>query len=249
MTNKRLLPLMLLVTLFGLTLGETGCATKKYVRKTVNERVTPLEGRTQEVEETVRRNTQDIRGLDDKFSKQIDDVSGRVDRAQNTAEAANSKAIAADEHAARAEQRVEDVRANLDRYTMLNNVSINFKLNSAKLTEESKALLDSIATEAKNHAGYLLEIQGFTDSTGKVAVNDKLSQERAETVQRYLAREHQIPVYKMSILGLGELEEEVEVSSRSARREARAKNRRVDVRILINNAVNPNEAQRSALQP
>ena len=84
-------------------------------------RVTPVEGRTQELEETTRRNTQDIRGVDDRLTKRIDDVNGLVDRAQASADSANTRAIAADEraaraddHAGRAETRVEDLRSNLD---------------------------------------------------------------------------------------------------------------------------------------
>ena len=94
MKMNRFLPIIFLVPLVVLTLGGNGCATKKYVRNTVNERVTPLEGRTQELEETVRRNTQDINSLDDRLSKRIDDVSGRADRAQTTAESANTRATA-----------------------------------------------------------------------------------------------------------------------------------------------------------
>jgi outer membrane protein OmpA-like peptidoglycan-associated protein len=252
MRKMRLLPILFLVTLVTLTLGGTGCATKKFVRKTVNDRVTPVEGRTQELEETTRRNTQDIRGVDDRLTKRIDDVNGLVDRAQASADSANTRAIAADEraaraddHAGRAETRVEDLRSNLDRYTPVTTASINFKLNSAELTRDGKAQLDQLAQTAKNQQGYILEIQGFTDSTGDRKVNDKLSQARAETVQRYLAREQQIPVYKMSILGLGELTEETMEHSRSARREARARNRRVDVQLLVNNAVNGENAQKA----
>src|SRR5438876_212249 len=250
MRKTRLLPIIFLVTLITLTFSGSGCATKKYVRKTVNERVAPLEGRTQELEETVRRNTQDIRGVDDRLSKRIDDVSGRLDQVQTVAETANTRAIAADEnakradeHAGQAEQRVEDLRSNLDRYSALTTISVNFKLNSSELTNEAMAQLDTLATEAKNHTGYIIEIQGFTDSTGGSRLNERLSQERAESVQRYLARQHQISLHKMSILGLGELTDESEGHSRSARREARARNRRVDVRLLINNAVSPNSQQ------
>jgi outer membrane protein OmpA-like peptidoglycan-associated protein len=250
MRIDRRLPIVILIALVAVTIGSTGCATKKYVRKTVNERVTPLEGRTQELEETTRRNTQDIRTTDDRLTKQIADVSGRTDRAQASADSANSRAIAADErasradeHAAKAEERVEDLRSNLDRYTPVTTASINFKVNSSVLTEDGRAQLDNLAQEAKNHKGYLLEIQGFTDSSGNNKVNEKLSQARAETVQRYLAREHQIPIYKMSILGLGELEEEPVERTRRARREARLRNRRVDVQLLVNNAVNSGNTQ------
>ena len=43
-----------------LVLSSVGCATKKYARNRVNERVTPLEQRTGGLEETSRRNSQDI---------------------------------------------------------------------------------------------------------------------------------------------------------------------------------------------
>src|SRR5437870_2858420 len=104
MEMKRLLLVSILAILIPLTFGGSGCSTKKYVRQTVNERVTPLEGRTQELEETVRRNTQDIRGVDERLSKRIDDVTGRVERAQATAETANTRAVAADENAKRADE-------------------------------------------------------------------------------------------------------------------------------------------------
>jgi outer membrane protein OmpA-like peptidoglycan-associated protein len=236
--KKQRLPIIILAIVSLFTIMGSGCATKKYVRQTVNERVTPLEGRTQELEETVRRNTQDIRELDDRLSKRIDDVSERTDRAQISADEAKSRADAADQHAARAETRIEDLRSNLDRYTTINSISVNFKLNSSLLDDTAKAQLDSLALEAKSREGFIMEIQGFADSSGRNEINDKLSQERAESVQRYLARQHQIPVYKMSILGLGELTEEPDAKSRTAVREARAKNRRVDVRLLVNNAVN-----------
>lgn len=236
MKTIRLLAIVFAV--LGLSIAGSGCATKKYVRQTVNERVTPLEGRTQELEETVRRNTQEIKELDDRLSRRIDEVNTRVDRAQATADEASSKAAAADARAAGAERRVEDLRSNLDKFTLLTTAAVNFKVNSFALTPEAMAQLDALATEAKNHAGYLLEIQGFTDSTGNTRLNEQLSQNRAEAVQRYLARQHQIPVYKMSILGLGKLDE-LDATTRSERRAARASNRRVDVRLLVNNAVNP----------
>src|SRR5437773_2375095 len=182
MRKTRLLPIIFLFTLIALTFSGSGCSTKKYVRQTVNERVTPLEGRTQELEETVRRNTQDIRGVDERLSKRIDDVTGRVERAQASADTANTRAVAADEnakradeHAGRAEQRVEDLRSNLDRYSTLTTISVNFKLNSSDLTSEAIAQLDTLATEAKNHTGFILEIQGFTDSTGGSRLNERLS--------------------------------------------------------------------------
>ena len=67
---------------------QTGCATKKYVRNRVAERVTPLENRTSELEETSRRNTQQISEL----NSGVSEVRGRADRAQQTADNAASSA-------------------------------------------------------------------------------------------------------------------------------------------------------------
>ena len=75
------------VIAFLMTLG-TGCATKKYARDRINERVAPLEQRTGELEETSRRNSQEIGRLD----QNIQDVRGRADRAQSQADSALSKA-------------------------------------------------------------------------------------------------------------------------------------------------------------
>src|SRR5690349_850168 len=67
-----------------LVLSSVGCATKKYARNRVNERVTPLEQRTGGLEETSRRNSQDIA----RVGTDINDVRGRTDRAQSQADTA-----------------------------------------------------------------------------------------------------------------------------------------------------------------
>ncbi|MBI4853318.1 MAG: OmpA family protein [Acidobacteria bacterium] len=240
MIIKKRLPILIVAIVCIFAIGGSGCATKKYVRQTVNERVTPLEGRTQELEETVRRNTGDIKSLDERLTKEIAGVDAKADRAQQSADAANQNALvaknAADAAANRAEEvntNVENLRSNLDKYTLLTTVSVRFKTNQAELDDEDKAELDRLALEAKNHQGYILEIQGFTDSRGGAARNDALSDRRAEAVKRYLAKQHEIPLFKMSIAGLGKLTEEVRT------RESLAENRRVDVRLLVNNAVTP----------
>jgi len=90
---------------------ESGCATKKYVRNRVAERVTPLENRTSELEETSRRNTQQISTL----RTNVDDVRGRADRAQSTADRAASSAEQANTRVAGVEHSVEDLRRSEER--------------------------------------------------------------------------------------------------------------------------------------
>ena len=74
----------------------------------------------------------------------------------------------------------------------------------------------------------MLEIQGFTDNKGTEDYNLVLSQKRSERVVRYLAEQHQIPLFHMFILGLGE-SKQIEDNKTKAGREA---NRRVEINLL-----------------
>src|SRR6185503_17322082 len=142
--------------------SSTGCATKKYVRNRVSERVTPLEQRTGELEETSRRNSQDIGRL----STDITDVRGRADRAQSQADAALSRADEANNRVNNSEQSVRDLRTSLDNYSLQNTASVRFKFDSYELTPEAMESLDRLAMQIKDRENFILEIQGFADWIG-----------------------------------------------------------------------------------
>jgi len=65
---------------------------------------------------------------------------------------------------------------------------------------------------------------------GDAQYNYDLSQRRAAAVIQYLASEHNVPAYKIYVIGLGK-DKPVE-SNKTA--QGRAKNRRVDVRLMTN---------------
>ncbi|MEK6321425.1 MAG: OmpA family protein [Acidobacteriota bacterium] len=207
--------------------GSVGCATKKYVRNRVSERVTPLEQRTGELEETSRRNNQDIGRL----STDVTDVRGRADRAQAQADIALSRADDANTRVNGAEQSVSDLRTNLDNYTLQNTASVRFKFDSYELTPEAKEALDQLATQIRDRENFILEIQGFADWIGKDAYNNQLTQKRAEAVRRYLAELHNIALFRMHMLGFGEIRPVADNKTR----EGRAENRRVEIRLLTRN--------------
>jgi OmpA-OmpF porin, OOP family len=99
------------------------------------------------------------------------------------------------------------------------------------LSADSKSKLDELATKALNSKGYVLEVSGFTDSTGSVARNRALSQRRADNVIRYLVENHQIPLRRIvTPYGFGETNAIAENNSRTGR----AENRRVEVKLLVN---------------
>jgi OOP family OmpA-OmpF porin len=205
----------------------SGCATRKYVRQHIDERVSPVEKRTDELEETSRRNSSDITRL----GSEVSDARTRADRAQQAADTAQSSANQAGAKADQANQRVAEVEGkilNLDAYSLQRTVTVTFKTGSAVLDPEAMAALDALAGQVTGKKGYVLEIQGFTDSRGGTTLNQSLSDRRAHAVYEYLAQKHDIPLFRMNLLGYGEDRAVADNKSR----EGRAQNRRVEVRVL-----------------
>lgn len=178
---------------------ESGCATKKYVRNRVAERVTPLENRTGELEETSRRNTQQLGEL----RTGVEDARTRADRAQATANSATSSAEQANNRVSGVERNVEDLRANLDKYTMQTTSMVFFRPGSTVLTREAMAQLDQLASQITDRRGFVLEIVGYGDSPRPTRYNQSLAQLRAEAVQRYLADRNNVPLMRMFAVGFG----------------------------------------------
>jgi outer membrane protein OmpA-like peptidoglycan-associated protein len=220
---------MVLIGLASSLFLASGCATKKYVRNRVNERATPIENRTGELEETSRRNTQDI----SRISRDVEDVRGRADRAQQQADRAASAAEQANTRVTGVEQSVSDLRAGLDKFTVQKTVTVLFMVKKSELLPEAMSALDELASQIKDRNGFVLEIEGFASSDGTDELNDKLSQARSEAVRRYLADRHSVPLHRMFIVGFGESRPVADNSTL----DGRIQNRRVQVRLLTNNLV------------
>jgi outer membrane protein OmpA-like peptidoglycan-associated protein len=231
---------VVIVGLAAVLMLSSACATKKYVRKNVDARLTPVEGRIGELEETSRRTSQDLKDLDARLSGRIDQVSKVADRANAEAQQASQRAIRADEHAAQADEHATKVdkkvdvvaeRAeNVENYSLAQTVTVSFKVGSSKLDAQGTEELDSLASGLANKKGYVLEVQGFTDSTGGANANKVLSQRRADAVQSYLVEHYNIPLYRVRMIGLGEDKPVAENRTKAGR----AQNRRVEVRLLTN---------------
>src|SRR5215831_9787091 len=238
----------LIAAVFALTVGvafESGCATKKYVRNRIAERVQPLENRTSELEETSRRNTTQISQL----NSQLSDVTTKVGRAQDTADRAVASAEQANTRIAGIESNVEDIRNNLDKYTVQNTSMVFFRPGSVRLTSEAMAQLDQVASQITDRSGFVLQITGYGDTARPSRYNDNLAQQRAEAVERYLADRHNIPIMRMYALGFGG----AGVISRPISGETGGTalapgaqvTRRVDITVLVNSAVRNQNPTRS----
>jgi outer membrane protein OmpA-like peptidoglycan-associated protein len=218
-----------------------GCATKNYVRNTT----APIQAKVDQVGDQTAKNSQDI----DTTNGQVKDVDERAQRgisaAQESANTGIQDAASADRKAGDAMNRanqaadtgdrnsrdlngLKQVVANIDDYKLQTSVSALFKFNQSTLSPEAKASLDSLAAQVQSDKRFLIAVEGYTDSVGDKEYNEALSRKRAEAVVEYLVAKHDIPIYKIHMVGLGE-ERPVDDAKT---RDARARNRRVEVKVF-----------------
>jgi peptidoglycan-associated lipoprotein len=111
---------------------------------------------------------------------------------------------------------------------VLSDDGITFPRSGVKLTPEAQtrlaSLVDKLKTDNKN---VYLEIQGFTDASGAPTVNERLGQQRADAVRKYLS-EQGVPLSRMNTISYGE-DKPVAPNKTKA---GRAQNRRVVVVVL-----------------
>lgn len=221
----------------------TGCATKKYVR---NE-TAPTINKVNELDELTAKNTNAIKDVDARATQGIQQATQKADAADQKAQAAAVAAEQAQQAATGASTRVTSLAntvANLDNYHPVVETSVHFAFDKSNLTPKAKEALDQLGGEIQSAKSYILVVDGNTDSVGDPNYNYQLSQHRADSVIQYLASKYNVPAYKIYVIGLGK-DKPVEPNKTSA---GRAKNRRVDVRLMTNTAAEgPANAQ--AAQP
>jgi outer membrane protein OmpA-like peptidoglycan-associated protein len=239
-----------------LVLAGTGCATKKYVAKSI----APVEAKVNENQAATQAKDGDQdKKLTDQ-SKQIDELGTDLSRTKEKLSDTDAKAVAAGASANQAGQRADNAQRVADgartlaqqgleradtaqrgvtraaetmdkmvKYQMLKSETVLFGLNQFKLGSESKAQLDDIAKMTASQERYMVEVQGYTDKTGPADVNQQLSQQRAAEVVRYLVNEHKIPVRTISSVGSGYAAPVADDSTADGRK----MNRRVEVRLFV----------------
>jgi hypothetical protein len=96
------------------------------------------------------------------------------------------------------------------------------------LSADAKKQLDDLVAQHKDMKRYFVAVEGYTDRTGSAQYNAELSRKRADAVVNYLVAKHDIPIYRIHMIGLGKEKPADEGRGRAAR----AKNRRVEVKIF-----------------
>jgi outer membrane protein OmpA-like peptidoglycan-associated protein len=206
-----------------------GCSTKNYVRS----QTTPIIQQTNDLDTKTAADHRYIVDTDERAKTGIAGAQSAANTADQHALAAGQSADAANRSAQEAYNRVDSlsgVVANLDNYKQLSDVSVTFAFDKYVLTADDKKQLDDMAASLTNARGYILELTGGTDSVGDASYNYQLSQRRADAVANYLQSKYNIPPHKFYLVGIGK-DQQVASDSTAA---GRAKNRRVDIKLLSN---------------
>ncbi|MGA7927655.1 MAG: OmpA family protein [Candidatus Sulfotelmatobacter sp.] len=175
-------------------------ARKNYVKRQTD----PIRDRVNELDDLTAANSKTIKDTDARAQAGIKLASDKADQADQHAVDAGNKATMAQQSAQQATTRiqtVETVVGNIDQYKASNQTEIRFKPGQTVLSKNAKDALDEMATSVQGQRGYIIEVQGFSSGKGQIAIQS--SQKMAESVVRYLVLNHEIPVYRIYLVGMG----------------------------------------------
>ena len=175
-------------------------ARKSYVKRQTE----PIRDRVNELDDLTAANGKAIKDTDSRAQAGIKLASDKANEADQHAVDAGNKATMAQQTAQQATQRlqtVETVVGNIDQYKASNQTEIRFRAGQTMLSKNAKDALDEMANTVKGQRGYIIEVQGFSSGRGQAAI--ATSQKMADSVVRYLVLNHEIPVYRIFVVGMG----------------------------------------------
>ncbi len=204
-------------------------ARKKYVQRQTG----PIRDRLNELDELTSANSKMIKDVDSRAQEGIRLASAKANEADQHAIDAGNKAQMAQQTATDANTRlngVEQVVGNIDQYKATNQTEIRFRPGQTALSANAKSALDEMAVPLKKQRGYIVEVQGFSSGRGQAAI--ATSQKMAESVVRYLVLNHDIPVYRIYVVGMGNAP--VQSANAEDTKAKRSSGGRVEISLLKN---------------
>jgi outer membrane protein OmpA-like peptidoglycan-associated protein len=199
----------------------------------VQRQTAPIRDRVNELDELTAANGKMIKDVDSRAQQGIQLASSKADAADQHAIDAGNKAQQAQQTATTANNRltnVEQVVGNIDQYKTGAQTEIRFRPGQTVLSENAKSALDQMATPLKDQRGYIIEVQGFSSGKGQTAI--ATSQKMADSVVRYLVLNHEIPVYRIFVVGMGNAP--VQTASADDTKAKRNSGGRVEISLMKN---------------
>jgi len=197
-------------------------ATKRYVQKLVN----PIRDRVTELDQITSENASQIKDVNTRAQQGLQLASEKTNIADQHASDAASKAQLAQTAANNASTRVgavEHTVNTLDQFKGTAQTEIRFRPGQTVLSKSAKDALDQMADPLKGQQSYIIEVRGFSPGQGQAAIRS--SQRMADSVVRYLVLSHNIPLYRIYAMSMG---------NAGVNGEKRATAARVEVNVLKN---------------
>jgi outer membrane protein OmpA-like peptidoglycan-associated protein len=179
-------------------------ARKKWVKRQTD----PINDRLTELDEVNAKNAKDIQDVDARAQAGIKQAQSTADQANQQATAASTQAQNANQIATTATGHVDQINTTvngIDSYKAINELDVPFKRGSTMLSDDAKSQLDQLAQSLKDHKGYVVEIEGHSPARGVVGIQN--SERETAAVRRYLV-EHDIPVFRVHAVALGDAQAE-----------------------------------------
>ncbi|MGP8226114.1 MAG: flagellar motor protein MotB [Terracidiphilus sp.] len=173
-------------------------------KKWVNGRLEPLKGQLDELDEVNAKNAREIQDVDRRAQAGIRQAQSSADAASQEAADAASQARNAGSIAQGASARVDRLNSTvsgLDQYRQAKEVEVAFRGSQPVLPAAARGQLDELAANLAGRQGYILEIEGHSPLAGAAGIQN--SGRLAEAVKRYLVEQHEIPIYRMHSVALG----------------------------------------------
>jgi outer membrane protein OmpA-like peptidoglycan-associated protein len=205
-------------------------ARKKWVKRQTD----PINDRLTELDEVNAKNAKDIQDVDARAQAGIKQAQSTADKANETATAASTQAQNANQIASTASGHVDQLHTTvngIDTYKPINEIDVPFKRGTSVLSEDAKSQLDQLADSLKDHKGYIVEIEGHSPGRGVAGI--QTSERLTEAVKRYLV-EHDIPVYRVHAVALGNAQVAANNAGNSEEDNKPLKTSSVHVRLMEN---------------
>ena len=175
-------------------------ARKKWVKRQID----PINDQLNELDQVNARNSREISDVDARAQAGIHRAQSTADSAAQTATSASSTAQQASSTAEQASNtvgRLNTTVGGLDQFKPVTSIDVNFRGESPMLSQEARQQLDSLAASVAGREGYILQIAAHSPAAGASGIQS--SQRMAEAVERYLVTQHQIPIYRMHAVAMG----------------------------------------------
>jgi outer membrane protein OmpA-like peptidoglycan-associated protein len=207
-----------------------GCATKGFVREEVQKSETKTTGDLGRVESSLNQERERINTI----GVQVTETRGVAQEGVRRADQAGEKATQADARAGEAMSRADTTDQRLTRLWKnrharlpVDTIFVRFDFNKADLGDRGQTALLDVVKQLQANPSLVVDLEGYTDSTGDATYNVDLSQRRVEAVRRFLV-DKGVELNRLNSIGLGSAKPMADNKTKAGRDQ----NRRVAVRVF-----------------